>query len=101
MVDAVRKDPSKFKVVLNNLDRWERTASVGVLHYIKRWKSLALDMEACLSKAIEDSEDGRAMRQSSPFAGVLSSKERFLLLKNWKLKQLNAVLASDHEKRRP
>lgn len=58
MVDAVRKDPSKFKVVLNNLDRWERTASAGVLHYIKRWKSLALDMEACLSKAIEDSEDG-------------------------------------------
>jgi hypothetical protein len=45
-------------------------------------------VEACLSLAVEDSQRAAALRQSSPFSGVLSNRERFAFLKQWR---------SDHE----
>lgn len=45
--------------------------------YVRRWLAL-LDgpRERLLELLVEDSEDARALRQSSPFAGVLDPRER-------------------------
>jgi hypothetical protein len=50
------------------------TLSVG---YVERWLEL-LDgpRERLLRVLVEDSEDARALRQSTPFAGVLDARER-------------------------
>ena len=41
-------------------------------------------IEACLAVAVEDSQRAAALRQSSPFSGVLSNRERFAFLKAWR-----------------
>lgn len=40
-------------------------------------------MEVALGVAVEDSEHAADLRRSSPFAGVLTNKERFAFFKNW------------------
>jgi hypothetical protein len=39
--------------------------------------------EQLLAAAVEDSERAAALRQCSPFAGILSPAERFAFLKDW------------------
>jgi hypothetical protein len=43
-----------------------------------------LGVDACLAVAVEDSQRAAALRQSSPFSGVLSNRERFAFLKAWR-----------------
>jgi len=77
-VDKIRKDPSLFAIVQANLTRWRTIIDPRSLSYLDRWQALVDEgMDRCLAVAIEDSEFGRNMRQSTPFAGILSNKERF------------------------
>lgn len=47
------------------------------LGYTLRWRALLLGPQEELIRLMKDpSEDGKAMRQSSPFAGVFSPSER-------------------------
>jgi hypothetical protein len=46
-------------------------------HYADRWQQvLALPPEAIADRITEDSQDGRDLRQNSPFAGALNEQER-------------------------
>lgn len=46
--------------------------------YIEKWQALVDEgVDRCLAVAVEDSEFGRAMRQASPFIGILRNQERF------------------------
>lgn len=40
-------------------------------------------MAACFAVSVEDSERAKALRLSSPFAGILNDQERFTFLKTW------------------
>jgi hypothetical protein len=52
---------------------------------MEAWESLAQQgIERCLTMAIEDSQQAAALRQSSPFVGILTHRERFFFLKTWR-----------------
>lgn len=84
MANKIRENPSLFEVVKNNLERWALVMSNGSLYYLNRWRDLASDMDKCLKTATEDSEDANSLRQSSPFAGVMTPKERSAFLREWR-----------------
>ena len=58
------------------VSRW---ATSGHLHpsYAEHWRELlAMPIDSIARRIIEDSQEGRDLRQNSPFAGVLNEQER-------------------------
>ena len=77
IAERLRASPELLGIAHDNLRRWSGSAGRSG-PYMERWRELlALPLEELLAVIEEDSEDMRAMRQSSPFAGVLRSKERW------------------------
>jgi hypothetical protein len=89
IVAKIRRDPALFDRVLATLTRWRGMVSGHSQPYLQTWETLAQQggMEACLSMAVEDSERAAALRQASPFAGLLTNAERFAFLKAWQAKK--------------
>lgn len=73
----LRKDPALLGIAQDNLSRWRSTAGRST-HYFDAWEELLKHpIEEIVNLLQEDSERMRAMRQASPFAGVLTPKERW------------------------
>lgn len=73
----LRRQPELLSIAWANLDRWAPTAGRSS-PYLDRWRAiLEKPIEEITALIEEDSEQMTAMRQSSPFAGVLSPKERW------------------------
>ncbi len=84
----IRDTPELLQRVSENLARWKTLCAPSTQPYLLEWEQLVQQgMEACLDIAQEDSEHARTLRQSSPFAGLLSSQERFAFLRQWKQQQ--------------
>ena len=78
VADKIRANPALVSIAKANIQRWKPMVSPGVMPYLNAWQSmLDGDLDACLSFAVERSERADAMRQASPFGGVLSHRERF------------------------
>ncbi|HLT38982.1 MAG TPA: hypothetical protein VK034_22015 [Enhygromyxa sp.] len=72
-------DPSLLDQARARVDAW-LTEGPGAHRYARAWRELlAGDVEAVARAIVEDSERGRALRQSTPFAGVLDPRERWQL----------------------
>lgn len=80
----IRADAMLLEHVRKTLVRWRVSVCASSQPYVAAWQQL-LDqgMDACLGVACEDTERGRAMRQASPFAGVLTNRERREFFKQW------------------
>lgn len=67
---------------LENLRAMDRVAtSVRARAHLEEWRNLlALDARAVGSALVDPSEHGHDLRQMSPFAGILSDRERDLVL---------------------
>lgn len=73
----LRTTPELLGIAHDNLRNWTATAGRSQ-PYLEAWRELLSRPLAELLHLIEeDSESMRALRQSSPFAGVLSPKERW------------------------
>jgi len=89
IADRLRASPELLGIAFDNVQRWSASAGRSG-PYLDRWRQLlALPLEELLALIQEDSETMRAMRQSSPFAGVLLPKER------WEIYDAFAVGARD------
>ena len=85
VADKIRRDPAQFAVARATLARWRASVDAAPQPYLERWNDLMNQgMEACLAVAVENSQRADALRQNSPFSGILTNRERFMLLKNWK-----------------
>ena len=92
VAERIMRDPALFEKSRLTLARWRETVCVASQPYLEEWERLMNEgVEACLAVALEDSQRAAALRQSSPFSGVLSNRERFAFLKQW---------ARDHEAQR-
>jgi hypothetical protein len=81
----IRANPMLFEHVKTTLARWRVIVCESSQPYLIEWEQLVnAGVEPCLAMAIEDSQRADAMRQSSPFTGILTNAERFAFLKNWK-----------------
>jgi hypothetical protein len=53
--------------------------------YLEEWaRILSRGLDATTAVLLDESERATALRQCSPFAGALSSRERFSFLREWK-----------------
>ena len=85
VAERVMRDPSLFEKARGTLARWRETVCGSSQPYLSEWEHLVKQAVAvCLSGAGEDSQRAAALRQSSPFSGVLSNRERFAFLKQWR-----------------
>lgn len=86
VAEKIRQTPALFDKAKATLARWRTTVCVNSQPYLLEWERLmSLGIEACLAVAVEDSERATALRQSSPFAGLLTHQERFVFLRTWSL----------------
>jgi hypothetical protein len=81
----LRQQPEHWPQVRATLRRWREQVDPRSQPYLLRWEQ-ALDdgPEAALALATEDSQSAAALRQCSPFTGILSHAERFAFLKSWR-----------------
>jgi hypothetical protein len=80
----IRANPHLFVLVHDTLKRWSVIVSANSQPYIAEWQRLVdAGLETCLQAAVEDSERGAELRQSSPFTRILTNQERFGFLKNF------------------
>ncbi len=85
----LRRQPALFdNVVRQRLRRWRVSVESGDAssrRYLEEWEKLAAEgLETCLARLTEQSEKSIALRQSSPFAGVLTSTERIQIIRAWR-----------------
>ena len=81
----MRREPELLDRVRRTLARWRHPGNPSRSEpYLAEWDRLAASgLEPLLATAVEDSERATALRQCSPFAGILSPAERFAFLKAW------------------
>ncbi len=79
IADKLRANPALLTIAHDNIARWMPAAG-GTRPYYEAWlKLLALPLDELLRLLTEDSERMRALRQTTPFAGVLSPQERWAI----------------------
>jgi hypothetical protein len=84
IADKIRADPALFERARATLMRFRRMVDERSQPYLVAWERIfAQGMEATLALATEDSEWAAAMRQSAPFAGILTNQERWAFFQNW------------------
>ena len=79
VADKLRQDPA---IVERARERVEAQAASGLLHpvYAERWRALlALPPDALCERLVSPDEAMRALRQSTPFVGVLDPRERWAI----------------------
>jgi hypothetical protein len=75
----LRSDPSLLKIAHDNLERWSKTGSASQSYWDAWREILKRPLSEILDLLVEDSERMTDMRQTSPFAGILTPKERWAI----------------------
>jgi hypothetical protein len=78
----IRRQPSLMHIPRGNLRRWERKNG-SLLPAHREWREI-LDhnpMERVLKILTQNTDEGQRLRQSDPFVGVLTEKERLAFFK--------------------
>ncbi len=86
VAEKIRRDPTLLRIAKANVARWRARATPNDLHYLTEWERLIdAGVDAAVAVATEDSEGASALRQSSPFAGILTTSERNAFLSAWRV----------------
>jgi hypothetical protein len=79
IASRIADDPSIVRRARERVERWLKDEGVA-RHYAYGWQQrLNGSTEALLAFLVDTSETARAFRQVSPFAGVLTPRERWAL----------------------
>ncbi len=74
----LRSDPRVLDRARETVGRW--MASGRAPHYARAWQQvLEGPLDDVCALLVADTEEGRAMRQATPFAGVVDPRERWRL----------------------
>ena len=77
IAQKIDNDPKLLDVPLNNLERWRARWENDMPAWYREWQKIMRRPWAEIAAIItEPSAEGARLRQSSPFAGVLSAQER-------------------------
>jgi hypothetical protein len=83
IADKLRAYPALLDIARENLDRWSQMPGHSQ-PYWDAWRELLnRPFENLLDLLVEDSERMTAMRQATPFAGVLTPAERWAIYKRF------------------
>lgn len=79
MAAKLSADPSLLAIALDNIERWSRMGSRSQPYWDAWREILNRPLPEILQLMVEDSERMTAMRQATPFAGVLEPAERWAI----------------------
>lgn len=95
VVQKIDREPALFHKVPATLSRLRQIVDPRSHPYLDQWQALVdQGRDACLAKALEDSESADALRQCSPFTGILTNQERFEFLRQWRAKRASEAQRS-------
>ena len=78
----LRENPDLLQIARNNLERWVKRD--GEIPPWKEWKEiLRKPLTQIVDVIVSKTEKGRQLRQSSPFCGVLTPKERWKIYESF------------------
>lgn len=84
VAEKIRRNPALLARAESTLSNWRKTVSASSQPYLQEWERLFQQgLDACLAVATEDSQRAAALRQCSPFAGILTNEERLSFLRDW------------------
>ena len=84
IVDRVDGDPEHRALALarQRCERWRKTAPCADM---ERWADILAQSWASVRQVLLDpSEEGRRLRQSNPFCGVLTPRERWAIYRSFR-----------------
>ena len=74
----IERDPTLLAIAHRNLQRWRIRGKDAPPAWLEEWQEVLKQPWQHIAALItEPSENGARLRQSSPFAGILTSKERW------------------------
>jgi hypothetical protein len=77
VADALRREPSHLQVVRQRLHRWREEGRVHP-HYADEWSALIEGpFEDLLRMLVDEGDRARALRQSTPFVGIIDPRTRW------------------------
>jgi hypothetical protein len=77
IAQKIQREPGLLNIARNNLTRWRSRWDDAVPTWYREWcEILRCPWPEIAAVITEPSEEGARLRQSSPFAGVLSAEER-------------------------
>jgi hypothetical protein len=80
----LRKNPSLLSIPMGNLKRWLSKNPGNATDSFLEWQRvLRQPLEKILDILTADDEEGRRLRQSTPFTGILTEKERSKICKKY------------------
>lgn len=91
IADKLRANPALLAIASENLDRWS-IMNGRSQPYWDAWREiLRCPLDEILNLIVEDSERMTAMRQATPFGGVLEPKERWAIFAEFESSRSKAV----------
>ncbi len=80
----LRQQPALLGRARATIDRWQAQGAGGAARpYLEAWRHLIdQGLDATLAAVTDPGERGNAMRQASPFTGILDNRERWALLRD-------------------
>jgi hypothetical protein len=79
IAEKLRARPELLEIARENLARWSATSSRSQPYWDAWREILGRPLPEVLELIVEDSERMTAMRQASPFAGLLDPRERWAI----------------------
>ncbi|MGB8930248.1 MAG: hypothetical protein WCC48_03240 [Anaeromyxobacteraceae bacterium] len=87
----LRGDPKLLSKAKATLTRWRRRGDESTRSYDDEWaRALDEGLDATLRIALGRSQRAVALRQCSPFAGILTPQERAAFLRAWKQRRASS-----------
>ena len=84
VAEELRRQPALVEVAKKNVAAWMKTSSTGVRSTLVEWDhALQGSVEQVIELLTGEGERAVRLRQSNPFAGVLSSAQRTEILKRF------------------
>ncbi|HRK29827.1 MAG TPA: hypothetical protein PLD59_02015 [Tepidisphaeraceae bacterium] len=71
------ENPGLISLAMNNIARWQSTASPGVVATLEEWREILRGPQDCVIEVLTRGDERAVrLRQSNPFAGALTNQER-------------------------
>ena len=77
--EKLREDPALLAIAVENIERWSRAGGRSQPYWDAWREILKLPLPEILKLLSEESERMTALRQATPFAGILTPRERWAI----------------------
>lgn len=82
----IERNPELLEIARRNIARWSNQRNSAELPWLKEWRDILKQPWQSIAALItEPSENAARLRQSSPFAGILTNQERWRIYEAFRL----------------